>query len=500
MRMPEGRRGRHLLGAAALVAVIGIYVLISKVVPHDNLQKLLEDISNTLGAWTYLLVGAFAFLETGAGVGLIVPGETVMLLGGAVAGQGAISVYLLLAIAWFSAWAGDTASFFIGRRLGREFVLRRGPSLGISNQRFHQVEEYFGRHGGKTILVGRFISLVRALAPFVAGSSGMRYRAFVPYSILGCGLWSAAHILIGYFFSRSIDTAAKYAGRGAFLLATLIVVGVGIYVSVRFLRDPANRRRVVAWMEERWATRWLVRLGRRAAPPARFLWARLTPGGTFGLEFTTLMAVLAVSLFVLVSYTMVLSGDSGPTAGDVSALNFVEDIQAGWLTSVAKAVTALGSSAAVLPLVLIAALALASNRRWPEFWVLMAGTLITFVGTTDLKQAVDRPRPAGGLVSASGFSFPSGHASHSVFYLWAALTIVVRLRPGMARGTLVVIAGIALTALVGLSRVYLHVHYFSDVSGGWALGVSAYALCAAVALVVVQLRHNGSGAAGANRT
>jgi len=71
----------------------------------------------------------------------------------------------------------------------------------------------------------------------------MRYRAFIPYSILGCGLWSAAHILIGYFFSRSIDTAAKYAGRGAFLLATLIVVGVGIYVSVRFLREPANRRR-----------------------------------------------------------------------------------------------------------------------------------------------------------------------------------------------------------------------------------------------------------------
>ena len=500
MRMPESRRGRHLLGAAALVAVIGIYVLISKVVPHDNLQKLLEDISNTLGAWTYLLVGAFAFLETGAGVGLIVPGETVMLLGGAVAGQGAISIYLLLAIAWFSAWAGDTASFFIGRRLGREFVLRRGPSLGISNQRFHQVEQYFSRHGGKTILVGRFISLVRALAPFVAGSSGMRYRAFVPYSILGCGLWSAAHILIGYFFSRSIDTAAKYAGRGAFLLATLIVVGVGIYLSVRYLREPANRRRAVAWMEKRWGTRWLVLLGRRVAPPLRFLWARVTPGGTFGLEFTSLTAVLAVSLFVLVSYTMVLSGDPGPTGGDVTALNFVEDIQSGWLTSAAKVVTGLGSSAVILPLVFVAALALAANRRWPEFWVLVAGTLITFVGTTDLKHAVDRPRPEGGLVSASGFSFPSGHASHSVFYLWAAVTIVVRLRPGMARGTLVVIAGIALTALVGLSRVYLHVHYFSDVSGGWALGVSAYALCAAVALIVVQLRHNGSGAAGANRT
>ena len=64
-----------------------------------------------------------------------------MLLGGAVAGQGEIDLYLLLAIAWFSAWAGDTTSFFIGRRLGRDFVLRNGPRVGISNERFSQVEE-----------------------------------------------------------------------------------------------------------------------------------------------------------------------------------------------------------------------------------------------------------------------------------------------------------------------------------------------------------------------
>ena len=214
MRLPESKRGRTVGIGVAVLAVIAFWVVVNRVIPHNNLQKLLEDVSNALGAWTYLLVGLFAFLETGAFVGLVVPGETVMLLGGAVAGQGAINIYLLLAIGWFSAWAGDTTSFFIGRRLGRDFVLRRGPAVGISNERFAQVEGYFARHGGKTILIGRFISLVRALAPFVAGSSGMRYRAFVPYSILGCGLWSAAHILIGYFFSRSIDTAAKYAGRG----------------------------------------------------------------------------------------------------------------------------------------------------------------------------------------------------------------------------------------------------------------------------------------------
>ncbi|MGH2982565.1 MAG: bifunctional DedA family/phosphatase PAP2 family protein [Solirubrobacterales bacterium] len=423
-----------------------------------------------------------------------------MLLGGAVAGQGEIDLYLLLAIAWFSAWAGDTTSFYIGRGLGRDFVLRNGPRVGISNERFSQVEDYFRRHGGKTILIGRFISLVRALAPFIAGSSGMRYRAFVPYSILGTGVWSTAHILIGYFFSRSIDTAAKYAGRGAFLLGTVIVLVVGTVVAVRYLRVARNRRRTVAWMQEHWGTRWLVSIGRRLSPTARFIWGRLTPGGTFGLEFTTLLSILSVGLFVLVSYTVVISGDRGPTPGDLTAFDVADALQAGWLTSVAKVVTGFGAAGVVLPLAVLAAGALITARRWPEFWVLAVGTAIIVLSVAELKDAVDRPRPAGGLVDVSGPSFPSGHAAYSVFYLWAALTLVLRLRPGMTRTTGVIVSAIAISGLIGLSRVYLHVHYLSDVSAGWGLGVSAYAICAAVALVAVQLRQNGRPVSSPART
>ena len=122
MKLPEGRNRRIGL-ALAIAAVIAAYYFISRAVPHDDLQGILRDISSALGEWTYLLVGAFAFLETGAFVGLVVPGETIMLLGGAVAGQGEVDVYVLMAIAWFSAWAGDTTSFFLGRKLGRAFVL-----------------------------------------------------------------------------------------------------------------------------------------------------------------------------------------------------------------------------------------------------------------------------------------------------------------------------------------------------------------------------------------
>jgi membrane protein DedA with SNARE-associated domain len=494
VKLPSGGGGedsrKRLLIAIAVAIVATGYYFISRELGSLDLQGLLEDISEVLGAWTYLLVGFFAFAETGAFVGLVVPGETVMLLGGAVAGQGAIDVYLLIAIAWFAAWAGDTTSFFLGRRLGREFVMRHGPRVGISHERFEKVEDYFARHGGKTIFIGRFISLVRAFAPFIAGSSGMRYRAFVPYSILGTGLWASAHILVGYFFSRSVETGAEYAGKGAFLLATLIVVVGGSVFLYRRFRVEANRRAAVSWMERRTATRWLVVLARRYRPQLRFLWDRVTPGGTFGLEFTTLMATLAVSLFVLVAYIVLVGREPGPTPGDMTAIDVVEHLRAGWLTDLSKIVTFLGSAPFVWALTVVCAAALAGRRRWTEFGVLLAGMTLTSLGFHEIKDAVDRPRPGGGLVDSSGSSFPSGHAAHSVLYVWLAVTIVLRLRPGMARKAAVVGAGIALTALIGLSRVYLNVHYLSDVSGGWALGAACFSLCATVGLVISGMRQN----------
>jgi membrane protein DedA with SNARE-associated domain/membrane-associated phospholipid phosphatase len=490
MRMPgEGGGNRKriiLLGLAAAVA-FGYYFL-SQELGSIDLQGLLEDISNTLGAWTYLLVGLFAFAETGAFVGLVVPGETVMTLGGAVAGQGAIDVYLLIAIAWFCAWAGDTTSFFLGRRLGRGFVLTHGPRVGISHERFEKVEDYFSRHGGKTIFIGRFISLIRAFAPFIAGSSGMRYRAFVPYSILGTGLWATAHILIGYFFSRSIETAAEYAGKGAFLLGTLIVVVVGAVFLTRHFRVPANRAAAVRWMEERAWARWLVELGRRLRPQMEFLWNRVTPGGTFGLEFSSLMATMAVALFVLVAYAVVIGRDPGPTPGDETAFEIAENLHGGFLLALSKVVTFLGSGVFTWGLTAVCAVLLAARRRWAEVGVLLAGMTLTQVGFHEIKDAVDRPRPDDPLVETAGSSFPSGHAAHSVLYVWLAVTIVLRLRPGMARASAVVVTGIALTVLIGLSRVYLNVHYLSDVSAGWALGAFCFAFCAATALVITQVR------------
>ena len=229
----------------------------------------------------------------------------------------------------------------------------------------------------------------------------------------------------------------------------------------------------------------------------------MTPGGTFGLEFTSLMAILAVSGFVLVAYTEIVGAEPGPTPGDTTAADVVESLDVGWLVDLSKAFTNLGSLFVVGFLALVCAALLCVRRRWAELGVLVVGMALTFAGVHELKDLVDRPRPPGGLVETSGSSFPSAHAAYSTFYVWLAVTIVMRLRPGMARGAAVVAAGIALTALVGLSRVYLGVHYLSDVSAGWALGTAAFSLCAAVALTIVTVRQNVDRApagAGEDRT
>jgi membrane protein DedA with SNARE-associated domain/membrane-associated phospholipid phosphatase len=482
MHLPKDRKGwaKVLLAIAGLVVA---YFLYKEFFPELEPQALLDDISSALGQWTYLLVGAFAFLETGAFVGLVAPGETMVVLGGAVAGQGETNVILTIAIVWSGAFLGDTASFMLGRKLGRGWVEEHGHRLRITPERFKQVEAYFERHGGKTILIGRFIGLVRALAPFIAGTSGMGYRAMAPFSILGTGLWATFFTLLGYYAAKNLDAVFHAVERGFFWFAVFVGLIVGIVIAVRFLRVPANRAKAVREMEQRRLTRPLVAFGRRLRPQARFLWNRITPGN-LGLELTAPFAALAVGAFVFFGYAIILGEDPGPTAGDTTAMDIVDTIRAAWLTDIAKVITWLGSGMAVTLVALAAALAFAVRRHFTEMWILIGAMVILLIAVPEAKDVIDRPRPPGSLVATADAAYPSGHAAYSIIYSWLAMAATLRLRPGWSGGTALMTAGLVVTALVGLSRVYLGAHYMSDVNGGWALGVCAFAVVTLISVLV----------------
>ncbi len=218
-RLPQRSGHRMALLGAGLAAAALFAAVQAGVVSAPDLEGLLTDLSDSLGAWTYALVGALAFLETGAFVGLIAPGETAVVLGGVVAAEGGVNLIPMLAITWAAAAMGDLASFALGRRLGRRFLVEHGGRIGVTPLRLERVEAFFSRHGGKAILIGRFIGLVRAVAPFLAGASAMRLRAFLPWSVLGTGLWATTFTLVGYAFHDSFTTAASHLTHAAFALA-----------------------------------------------------------------------------------------------------------------------------------------------------------------------------------------------------------------------------------------------------------------------------------------
>ena len=142
----------------------------------------------------------------------------------------------------------------------------------------------------------------------------------------------------------------------------------------------------------------------------------------------------------------------------------------------------------MVPVTAIACAFLLARRRAPEAIALSAGLAITQITTQIIKGAVDRPRPGDGIADASGFAYPSGHASLSVTYL--ALAVVLSRAVPAAWRIAMVVAGTVLAVAIGLSRVYMRVHYLTDVVGGWSVGLAVFSLCGAVALIVEYLRHN----------
>ena len=490
-RVWEFVREHPLIGLVVLLFIA--YQVFGDALPSIHLEAALEDISETLGQWTYAAVGALAFLETGAFVGLVFPGETAVILAGAIAGNGTTSIVLTIAIVWVCAWLGDTASFFIGKRLGRDFILRHGHRVRITEERFAQVEDYFDRYGGRTILIGRFIGLVRALAPFIAGSSGMTYRGFAPYSVLGTGLWAATFSLLGYVLAENLERAEALASRGLFIFGGTIAVLIGGYLAIRYMRDAENRSNLARRLE---GTRFggpLVAFGRRIEPQARFTWNRLTPGD-LGLEFTTITAVAAVAVFIVIGYGSVVAGDPSATPGDRTAFEIAGELRSGWLDDVAEAVTKLGSGTITLAVALLVCIVLGVRRMWPELIVTIVAVALAHLAVPILKELVERPRPADPISTASSYAWPSGHAANGMIYAWIGFLLATRGNVRKVSGTVLVVIGLLVSAAVGLSRVYLRVHFLSDVNSGAALAAAAFAICSAVAILVVHFRDNGTKA------
>ena len=493
---------KRWLQIAELVAIAAAVLIGVGVIKLPNFEHVLLDVGKALGQWTYVVVGLLAFLETGAFLGFVAPGETAVIVGGLVAGQGQISLLVLIAIVWVCCLLGDLTSYELGKRKGRGWLLKYGERLKVTDERLDQVEKLLDKHGAVMIIVGRFLGFVRPLMPFISGASRMPLRRFLPYDVLAAGVWSITFCTLGFLFWRSIDQLTTYVSRGLFAFGTLIALIAGIVALIHLRRSPEARAKVRDWIDERddrpgW--RILAKLSRPvwhlllkpaaavADMTARFSLDRLTPGN-LGLELTTLLALALVG-----GFSFFLLGDVVLQEGEPRIDRWAEDIATqlrnDMLVSIAKVVTHIGSSPVTGTLVVATAIFAAVRHRPIEAVSLIVGWLIVFALVHITKIAYDRARPPAGLVDTFNAAYPSGHSAYAVT-LVACATVLVRAGVGWAVRIAAVTVAVILVAVVAVTRVYLRAHFLTDVLGGIALALAVWSIVGVFALFAGRVRHN----------
>lgn len=177
-----------------------------------------------LNGWpVYVVVGTLAFVESAAFVGMVLPGETAMVVAGVLAARGNISLPVILSVSVLAAVGGDQVGYLIGRRFGPH--LRRSR-LGrkVGEQRWDRAQVAVTRHGGWAVVGARWVGVLRALVPTVAGTVGMPYRRFLVANAIGGSTWAFVAVLVGYLAGGSVRTAQDLLGRTSVIGGVLLAV------------------------------------------------------------------------------------------------------------------------------------------------------------------------------------------------------------------------------------------------------------------------------------
>jgi membrane-associated protein len=194
----------------------------------------LPGIITTYGFWTYFILFAIIFLETGLVVFPYLPGDSLLFVAGALSGAGLLRVEILIPVLIAAAVIGDSVNYWIGHTMGMK-VFEKNYSL-VKKEQLEKTEEYFARYGGMTIVIARFVPFIRTFAPFLAGVGKMSYRWFLMYNVLGAVLWISGFILAGYFFG-SLPIVQENFSLIVYAIIGLSLFAVGSII-VGMVRSP----------------------------------------------------------------------------------------------------------------------------------------------------------------------------------------------------------------------------------------------------------------------
>lgn len=422
------------------------------------MSRIVEAILGLSGLAAYSLVGLLAFGEAAAFVGLVLPGELAVLLGGVVASSGQASLPVMIVVASVAAVAGDSVGYELGRRIGPRVLA--WPRF---HDRFGELVEksqtYLQERGGRAVFFGRWTSVLRALVPGLAGMARMPYRQFLVYNVAGGVVWATTFVTIGYLAGSSWRQVERVAGQASLLLLVVVIVIVGMRLLTRRLVARADDVRVgLTSVAQRPAITWFMTRFRR---PLQFLRDRVTPGAALGLGWTLSILLVGAAAWVV-----------GIAVQDLFAreeLALLDRPVATWITShvtPASASTAevvVDAFGAPIGLWVVAGASVVAHRF--EGWIAARRVLLASVFAVLLTYGLRAVLP----ITAAGTQFPAAAVT-------LLTTTIVAVLPAVARTNFVASirtagVGVALVIVVGLAELVSGEAALSGVVGAMAIGV-----------------------------
>lgn len=428
-----------------------------------------------LGAFAYWVILFISFLESFAFVGLIIPGTSFMVVAGIISSQGIWDVRDVIAAAVVGGVVGDGISFYLGKR-GTTIFNQKNKIFKL--EYLEKGEQFFLKHGEKSIFLARFFGPLRPVVPFVAGFFKMSAKKFFLFNILSALVWAPFYILIGYFFGQTSGHLEKVVGRVGVFFAVLCIVVAALFLFKRSLMRKGqdffiSLRSFVHSIFVFFTSRPRIHsLIEHHPKGVYYLKQRTSKSNLIGLPFT---------LFGIVMLLLVLSTTNAFTKFILSpsVLEVDQHIVEGlfiyrhsFFVQLFLFITYLGSSWALLLLAVVLPFIFWTKKRY-EYIVPFYITVVGSVATVYLmKLFTARPRPHEFSVYAEQlFSFPSLHSIMAfVVYGFFGYFLIQQTKNWKTKLNILFFNTILILA-VGFSRIYLGVHFFSDVVAGHLLGV-----------------------------
>ena len=202
----------------------------------------LEELTKSIG---YLGLFLIIFAESGLFFGFFLPGDSLLFTAGFLSSQNFFQILILLPLLTFAAIAGDSTGYWFGRKMGKK-IFSRDDSLIFKKHHLVSANNFYQKHGGKTIILARFVPAVRTFAPIVAGAADMHYNTFLAYNVIGGLLWSCGLLLSGYFLGNAIPNVDRYLLPIVFLIIIISVIPGAIHL----LKDQNSRDEIKASLKK----------------------------------------------------------------------------------------------------------------------------------------------------------------------------------------------------------------------------------------------------------